>query len=189
MAEVHAEFLDTTTNDSESIKSESTDYVEESTDSLEESMDNSEPEEEPIDSDSGEPEDFWTLLIRATVKEIYFQRIMNDLPVPIPDTNAEDFLEGKIFNSVLSQMRKQYNQYKDLHNAADDDKLLDIILSTSMAMFEHYDTSGNDEDAFEEQAEILAWKKFKYLIKKKIQNNLDEFDILISENSDTEESD
>lgn len=187
MAQVHSESFDTTTD---SIKSESESTNGESTVPLQESNggDNSDPEE-PMDSDSEEPttEDFWTLLIRATVKQIYYQRIAAGLPVPIPDVDsAEELLEGKAFNQIFHQMRKTYSEHSALHNAAIMDCLLDIILSQSGSMFEDYDTRGEDQKDYDEQAEILAWKKYKFLIMKKVQNNLEEFDILVGEKSDAE---
>lgn len=145
-------------------------------------------EEESSDDSEDEEEDFWKLLIRATVKEIQW-RIIRGLPVPVPAIyHVDEFLEESVQKLVLKVMFEKYHEHEKMVDAAERDKLLDVITSKmmiEMQEFEKFDEEFDprkDHEEYKKQAQLIAWKKFKYLIKKQIVKHIDEFEVFVDGN-------
>jgi predicted Fe-S protein YdhL (DUF1289 family) len=137
------------------------------------------------DRESETPEDFWTLLIKDTVETIVKDRIANGKPGHFEELdNVYQLLEGKNLSGFISHMKERYHHIKRIHDTIENDSVLHLIGQKTTALEEKF---GDDE--FKDEAEDMAWKKYKYLVKKKIVDNLKELSPLVGggESEDEEE--
>ena len=149
------------------------------------------PEQDKTDDEDDEETDqdnnFWTMLIQETVAQIVNERLADGIPGPVAAIhNVEEMLEGKTLSKFISRMRDRYNEIKDIADAADDDSLMNMIQSKSEKILDTYgETNGDFKDAASES----AWKKYKFLLKKKITDNSAQLEQLVGGKSATSDSD
>ena len=152
-------------NDRPDIFENSQSGNESSDESMEQTDNGSETEEEE------EEPDFWTMIIRYLVLHIREeQKAKGDLGF----TSLQQITERPLLPKIINRLRKEYYNTKLIHEAASSDSLLEKIENELEKLKEEY----VDED-FEWEAQEMAWKKYKPYIKKKILQNIEEFEILV----------
>ena len=138
-------------------------------------------------SDTEENEDFWTLLIHDTVLSIHNGRAAVGLPGPLPNIQrAGQLVEGKHLTNFINRLKENFHKIKQIYDASVNDTLLDLIQKQADKIQDKFEDS-NEE--VEDQAVDMAWKKYKFLIKKKIANNIDELEPLVGDPEENENSD
>ena len=137
---------------------------ESSGESMEQTDNGSETEEE-------EEPDFWTLIIRNAVGQIQDVQKVDGKP----DFNwLQHITEKPLLSQFINLLRKTYYNTKLIHEAGSSDSLLEKIENELEKLKEEY----TDED-FESEAQETAWKKYKPYIKKKILQNINEFETVV----------
>ena len=146
---------------------------ESSGESMEQSETGSEEEEE-------EP-DFWTMIIRYVVLHIREeQKAKGDLGF----SSLQQITERPLLSKIINRLRNEYYNTKLIHEAGSSDSLLEKIENELEKLKEEY----TDED-FESEAQETAWKKYKPYIKKKILQNINEFETLVCKSDADDEGD
>ena len=149
--------------DSDNEKSDVFRQSESETDS---SMEESGPEDEP---------DFWAKLIRYAVEEIYTKRKAQGDTGFIPSlTEPQQMAEGQLLSKFMKKLRRVYYHIEDIHVAGCGDPILEKIQNELEKLQEEF-----DDGFFEAETQEMAWKKYKPFIRKKILENLDEFEELV----------
>ena len=144
----------------------------------EEKLEEGEVEEEEDEVDKEEVEDFeepdfWQLLIRSVAKEIYTKRKADGSPGHISCiTDAEQMAEGKFLSCICDLLRLKYYHVKKIYNAARKDATLNIIENELERLIKQ-------DKSIEKELQKIVWKKYRALLKKKILQNTDEFEILV----------
>ena len=138
-----------------------------SDESMEQTDSGSETEEQ-------EEPDFWTLIIRNAVQQIqHIQKTKEN-----PGFNwLQHITEKPLVSQFINILRKIYYNIEQIHEAGNSDPVLEKIENELEKM---KDTATSEEE-FEEEAQEMAWIKYKPYIKKKILQNLEEFKILNSD--------
>ncbi len=152
------------------IKSRYQDNVDEYDDENEQE----EEEEENVD-------DFWTLLIRETVRSIKLERKSCGEPVATVQ-DSRDLLEGKELLAIIDHLKGTFYKMKCIVDASENDKVADLIQVKIEKLTEKFDES--DLEDMIPMAANMAWKKYRCLVKKKISDNIGEFDTLIEDDKD-----
>ena len=130
--------------------------------------------DEDIASDA-ESDDFWKLLVRETVMALYSERVQEGLAGPLADVeNVEDLLGKPFLPAIMKRMRERFTEIEELGQAAENDKLIHVIKSKAKKVFKQF-----KEENFKDEGNKIAWKKCKLLVKKKIEDNLDELKPLV----------
>jgi hypothetical protein len=145
----------------------------------------SEEESEPDDESDAESEDgdFWTLLVREAVKTV----LNRSNGEPLQDvTNVEQITEGKKLVNFMNIMKNKFHSSKCIIDASEGDKLMDMIQED---IDEITDKLDDGDGAMEKHAADTVWKKYKLLVKKKIQDNLDELEPLVGGEELSDEDD
>ncbi len=136
-----------------------------------ESNENSEEsEEEEVEGEDKEEEEegFWPLMIRETVNTLKQDgRSVEDV---------DQILEGKTLKNFINHMKTRLKEIQQISNAAETDSVMNMIEQKTEKIFEKMD-DGSDE--MHENAEELAWKKYKILVKKKLKENVEELEPLV----------
>ena len=140
--------------------------------------------DESVDNDMNQDEhsededaNFWTILIRSVVSEIYMKRKALGKTGFLPGlTTPEQMTEGKYLSSFIKRLRLKYNEIEEMHEASCKDPVIELIEDEIEEQKED-----SEDGSFESDDEELAWEKYKPLVKKRILQNLDEIDVLISE--------
>ena len=128
-------------------------------------------------SDEDEETNFWTILIKSVVSEIYTKRKALGKTGFLPGlTTPEKMAEGKYLASFIKRLRLKYNEIKEMHEASCKDPVIELIEDEVEELEEDSENS-----LFESEDEELTWKKYKPLIRKRILQNLDEIAVLVSE--------
>ena len=145
----------------------------------------SEEESEPDDESDAESEDgdFWTLLVREAVKTVLNRN--NGEPLP-GVTNVKQIIEGKNLVIFMNIMKNKFHSSKCIVDAAEGDKLMDMIEEDTVKITDKLD---DEDEAMEKHAADTVWKKYKLLVKKKIQDNLDELEPLVGGEELSDEDD
>ncbi len=141
-------------------------------------------------SDEGTEEeghDFWSLLTQETARKMHNDRLAADLPGP--DEAIQDvyqLVEGKKLSIVMNHLKNRYRDIKEISEAANSDTLLGLIEKKAAKVEEQYEEANED---ISKEAEDIAWRKYKFLVKKKIIDNIEHFQILVGGDteSDTDE--
>ncbi len=132
-----------------------------------------ENEEEYEDDD--EQEGFWTLIIRETVENICHKRIVNGLPAHLSDlTDVSQLLEGKNLKNFIRRLKERYDEIREISSASNNDDLAMLLRKKSVKLSKKLHVDTNVEDC-----EEAIWKKYKFLIKKKIVENQEELKPLV----------
>jgi hypothetical protein len=140
--------------------------------------------DEDIASDA-ESDDFWKLLVRETVMALYSERVQEGLAGPLADVeHVEDLLGKPFLPAIMKRMRERFTEIEDLGQAAEKDKLIHVIKSKAKKVFKQF-----KGENFEEEGNKIAWKKCKLLVKKKIEDNLDELKPLVEFHNSGSDSD
>jgi hypothetical protein len=130
--------------------------------------------DEDIASDA-ESDDFWKFLIRETVMALYSERVQEGLAGPLPDVeNVEDLLGKPFLPAIMKRMRERFTEIEEVGEAAENDKLIHVIKSKAKKVFKQF-----KGENFKDEGNKIAWKKCKLLVKKKIEDNLDELKPLV----------
>ncbi len=141
--------------------------------------DEEETDEETEDEEEEEEEkpDFWSLVIQETARKIHSDRLAADLPGPDQEIQGVyQLLEGKALSKVMNHVKNRYREIKEISEAGNSDTLLDLIEKKARKIQEQFE--GANEDITKE-AEDIAWRKYKFLVKKKIIDNIEHFQILV----------
>ena len=136
---------------------------ESSGESMEQSESGSESEEE-------EP-DFWTIIIRYVVKQVHSEQKAQGDP---GYTSLQQITEKPLLSLVIDRLRKTYYNTKLIHDAGSNDSILEKIENELEKLKEEY-----TDKEFEWEVQEMAWKKYKPYIKKKILQNINEFETLV----------
>ena len=148
---------------------------ESSGESMEQTDNGSETEEE-----EEEKPDFWTLLIRYIVLQLHEEQKAEG---HLGFASLEQIAERPLLSKIINRLRNEYYEIKLIHEAGSSDSLLEKI-ETELEKLKEEST----DEEFEEEAQEIAWKKYKPCIKKKILQNLEEFEMLVC-NSDADDED
>jgi hypothetical protein len=132
-----------------------------------ENEDSSEEEEEDTSVD------FWKLLIRNAVMKLCSTAMQEGEPCTFAK-NVKQLLEKPFLSKIIDVMRERVSELEALDEAGTKDKLLNTIqLKTDKVMKQL------DEEDCTEEADKIAWKKYRMLIKKKLEQNLSELEPLV----------
>lgn len=146
---------------------------------------NSDSEESDEEMDSDQNCDFWRELIELTINDICTRYVEGGHNGVVPYLkNVDQILEDKHLIKIMSALRKNMDTIKRIFDAADDDKVYDAIKDKKEKIMGKM----GDDEKYEETAGKMAWKKYKEMVKEKIEKNLDLFDIVIPKNDDTSDS-
>ena len=118
-----------------------------------------------------EETDFWHLLIRNAALDIYNKRKAEGKTGFLPFlTNAEQIAEGEYLRQFLGFLRMKYHYMEQIHDAGCDDPALSRIQNQIKKL----------KNLFmdETESQVMAWKKYKPMIREKILQNLDDLKIL-----------
>ncbi len=129
-------------------------------------------EEEEEDDDET---DFWNLLIRETVNSLVDEH--HGEPI---FKNVREVMDTKCMHAFINRMKEKFQIAEKIHEASLNDTLVGMIEKKSEKILEKFD----DEEDIQGEAQDTAWKKYKYLVRKKVQNNLEELKPLAEEGSD-----
>lgn len=136
-----------------------------------------ENESETEENDSEDELDFWTMLIRHTVEDICKNRKAQGLTECIPSlTESEQMAEGVMLSQFMKKLREVYYDIEKIHEAGSGDSVLEKIETKLGKLQQQF-----EDDSFEDETQEMAWEKYKPLIRKKILENLDEFEDLVCE--------
>ncbi len=158
--------------ESENSGAEETDEEDEEESDEEETDEDEEDEEEEDDDDEEEP-DFWSLLIQETARKMHSERREGDLD----DQNeaihdASQLVTGKNLSMVMNHLKNRKRKIMEISEAANNDELIDLIEKKARKIEKQCE--GANEDITKE-AEDIAWRKYKFLVKKKIIDNIEQF--------------
>ena len=129
------------------------------------------------EQEADEETDFWSMLIKEVVEEIYTERKAAGKPGFLPYLNIPaKIAEGKYLSQFIRRLRLKYTDVKKIHDAACTDSVIQLIENEVEKIKEEYT---DPDDSFPDETQEMAWKKYKPLIKKKIFQNLDEFRDLV----------
>jgi len=148
----------------------------------EEEEDNDDKEESEEESDDTEDEedegvDAWEILIVETIRDL------KDKGQKLHST--DDIIESpERLNKFMLLLQKKHIAWETWNISACDDPLFNKIQEKEEKIENDFD----DQELSKTEIKEMAWNKLKVLIKKKILENLEEFDILIK-SSDDEDSD
>ncbi len=152
--------------------------------------DEEETDEETEEEEEEEDPDFWSLMIQETARKIHNDHLAADLPGPDQEIQGVyQLVEGKTLSKLMNHLKNRYREIKEISEAANSDTLLDLIEKKARKIQEQYE--GANEDITKE-AEDIAWRKYKFLVKKKIIDNIEHFQILVGgdhESDSDEEAD
>ena len=162
--------------ESDNDKPDIFEYSQSGNESSGESMEQTDNGSETEEEEEEEP-DFWTMLIRYVVLLVHDEQKANGTP---GFTSLQQITEKPVLSKVINQLRYEYDNIKRIYEAGSSDSLLEKIENELEKLKEE---STNEE--FEEEAQEMAWKKYKPCIKKKILQNLKEFEKLVC-NSDAD---
>ncbi len=122
------------------------------------------PESENSDDEETEEEDFWSLLIQETARRMHNERLEADLPDPYAAIHdVSQLATGKNLSTVMKHLKNRQLDIKEISEAADSDTLLDLIENKAAKIQEQYEEANEDVT---EEAEDIAWRKYKFLVKK-----------------------
>ena len=170
--------------------SEASDNTSNHSKTLKDTSNDAEDEEEEEKEEEEEEEDYWAKIIKLTVHDIWFKNMKQyDSGVVCDITDIEQFLQGKNPTRLCNRIREMDKMVNEIQSAAEDDILYTSIKQKLDNELGDYDLEKEEKykEAFTEQASIVAWKHFKYMIKKKIKENLDLFDILVNKSESDDE--
>ncbi len=163
-----------------STNSESSDVDENIDEENKESDEQSEKDDELEEKEDS----FWTLLIRETVKEIYNERKARGLPGHSPElTEVSQLFDGKNLSALIDRLRNRYSEICDITSAAEADSLMELIHKKQLKI--------QDElpgESIEEEGEEMAWNRYKFIIRKRIIENSEEFMPLVGESDSDNEN-
>ncbi len=155
-----------TTNDS--ISEDSLSDV--STDNEDQTNEDSENVEE---EDDDEEENFWTLMIRETVNFICHKRLADGSPAHIA-TDVSQLLEGNGLKYFIKKLKERHDEIREISCKMEYDDLLELLWTKSNTLSEKVPSDTSSADC-----EEAIWKKYKFLIKKKIVENKEELKPLV----------
>ncbi len=86
----------------------------------------------------------------------------------------------------MNHLKNRYRDIKEISEVANTDTLLGLIQKKATKVEDEYEEANVD---ITKEAEDIAWKKYKFLVKKKIIDNIEHFQILVGGDpeSDTDE--
>lgn len=135
--------------------------------------------------DSNERPDFWNLLIKKTVATIIQWRISKGWEPSLDYTNPLDLCEGKMYSQLIQSLREEFELQGKLNSAQEDDNLINLIIKEKERMADKL-----TDDAFtDDDADYIAWNKYKYLVRKKVLQNLEELNPLVTIDEDDNDND
>ena len=147
----------------------------------------SEDNESNTSETESETSDFWTLLIRDTAQEIYNVRLGHGKPGAVEGiTSTKDLVQGKHLSRLIEDLKDNFRNIKDIYDASVNDTLLDLIDKKADKIEDRFD---NTSEKIRDEAEDMAWKKYKLLVRKKIEDNLDELNLLVDGTETDDEMD
>jgi len=138
-------------------------------------------------SQDSEPEEdnFWKLLIEEMVANLESERMAQGIPIQLEGVaNIEELTDGKNLGILVKKLRETHANIKCISEASLSDPLLEMIENKSFKIQQKIaDTDTADE------ADEIAWKKFKPMIKKKILKNAECFSRLLENDNESDNSD
>ncbi len=132
------------------------------------------------DAEETEEESFWTLLIRETVKNLILDENFTQ-----GETVGELF-EGESLTNFIHLMITRLEEIEMVHEASRNDAVMNLIEQKTESLLNEMDDYDNSSEQMRKNAEELAWKKNKVLVKKKIKENIEELEPLIKSEDSTE---
>ncbi len=169
-------------------------YIDDSSESIMSTEDPSQvPHPESNDSDDEDDDDngtestehnFWSLLIEETAEKIHNDRLGAGLPGPIREiSNLNQLVHGKWLSLIIKHLQNRYREIKEISDAAVDDTLLGMIGTKADKVVSEYEPANED---IAKEANAIAWKKYKLLVRKKIIDNLEQFQVLVGGEPDSD---
>ncbi len=169
-------------------------YIDDSSESIMSTEDPSQvPHPESNDSDDEDDDDngtesteanFWSLLIEETAEKIHNDRLGAGLPGPIQEiSNLNQLVHGKWLSLIIKHLQNRYREIKEISDAATDDTLLGMIGTKADKVVSEYEPANED---IAKEANAIAWKKYKLLVRKKIIDNLEQFQVLVGGEPDSD---